>query len=340
MSTTHSLRLTARDWQFLANLGEVTVLSFEVIRRRYFASDATGKSCQRRLRYLSEAKLVAPVAVTACFGNAADRHRVYRLTQAGADLLGRRTGWPARVLRTDPRPETLLHRVLVARTILAMTARALAAGRPRPLWLLEQDRWPDAPRDVPEPRQYRLAFDFLAVPVATGRPLEQYGWPVYDDPKATLIKARPDAACLLTLGDASAPVPLLFEVDTGQETHAQLLRKLPGYHALLSRRSYERSWSDIADGLPGAARVLFVFTSDERMRNVLDAIAAEPTKTWAVTGGYTPTPADRQRAAAFIEVNFRFTTLGELEASACLTRPIWSTLHRRAVSDRLPIERR
>jgi hypothetical protein len=339
MPTPHHLRLTERDGQLLADLGEVTVLSFEVIRRRYFPDDATGKSCQRRLRYLTAAKLITPVAITACFGRAADRHRVYRLTQTGADCIAQRIGQAVRVLRTDPKPETLLHRVLVAQTVLAMTDGAIAAGRPRPLWLLEQDRRPDAPRDVPEPQQYRLAFDFLAVPIAAGRPVEQYGWPVYDDPNATLIKSRPDAACLLTLGHATDPVALLFEVDTGRETHAQLSRKLPGYHALLSRRSYERPWSDIADGLPGAARVLFVFTSGERMRNVLDLIAAEPTRTWAAPGFYTPTPADRQRAAAFIEANLRFTTLEELEASGCLTRPIWSTLYRRSASDRLPIER-
>jgi hypothetical protein len=184
MPATKDLRLTSRDMDLLADLGVVTVLSFDVIRRRYFPADRTGKSCQRRL--------LAPIAITACFGPVADRHTVFRLTQMGADLLAQRTGRAVRLLRTDPKPDTLLHRVLVARTVLAISDGARAAGRPPPLWVLENDRWPDARRTVPEPEQYRLSFDYLGVPVAAGRPIEQYGPPVYDDPTVTLVKARPD----------------------------------------------------------------------------------------------------------------------------------------------------
>src|SRR5437868_4683031 len=142
MPTTPTLRVTNRDSSLLADLGEVTVLSFDVIRRRHYSADQTGKSCLRRLRYLTAAKLIMPVAITAHFGTASDRHTVYRLTVIGADFLAQRTGRAVRVLRTDPKPDTLLHRVLVARTLLAMTDGANAAQRPRPLWLLEHDRWP------------------------------------------------------------------------------------------------------------------------------------------------------------------------------------------------------
>ena len=110
MPATHDLRLTSRDLQFLADLGEVTVLSGGVIHSRYFAADTTGKSCHRRLRYLSQAGLVTPVAITACFGPMSEKQRVYRLTQRGVDFLGQRSGATIRFLRTDPKPETLLHR--------------------------------------------------------------------------------------------------------------------------------------------------------------------------------------------------------------------------------------
>ena len=94
MPVTHAVRLTERDLALLADLGTVTVLSFDAILRRHFAQDRTGKSCQRRMRYLTAAKLVAPVAITACFGPASGRHTVYRLTLTGADLLAQRTGRP------------------------------------------------------------------------------------------------------------------------------------------------------------------------------------------------------------------------------------------------------
>ena len=337
MPATHDLRLTSRDLQFLADLGEVTVLSGDVIHARYFSADTTGKSCLRRLRYLSQAGLVTPVAITACFGSLSEQQRVYRLTQRGADFLGQRTGESPRFLRTDPKPETLLHRVLVARVMLAMNDGAGAANLPKPLWLLEHDRWPDAPRDVPEPRQYRLAADFAPIPLSPNRPAEQYGPPIYDDPAVKLVKARPDAACLLQLPGEKAPIALQFEVDYGTETHGQLLWKLPGYHSLLTRRAFARPWRDLADAGPAAARVLFVFMSAERMQNVLDRLEAWPTALWQRTDGYQPTAQDNQRASAFLEQFVRYGTLSDLEASGSLTSPMWSTLRRRRDEERLAI---
>ncbi|HEX3151197.1 MAG TPA: replication-relaxation family protein [Gemmataceae bacterium] len=327
--------MTNRDLAFLTELGEVTVLSVDVIHRRYFAADRTGKSCRRRLHYLTAAKFVTPVAITAHIGPRTDHHTVYRLTSTGADWLTQRTGQIVRVLKTDPKADTLLHRVLVARTVLALADGALTAGRSKPSWLLESDRWPHAPRDVPEPRQYRLTFDFLGIPINPGRPIEQYGPPVYDDPTVTLVKARPDAACVLTVSDVSAPLVLLFEVDAGTETVSQLTRKLPGYHAILTRRTFCHPWQDLIDQLPVGARVLFVFTSEERMHNFLDYLTADSARLWARTGVYCSSAADKERAAAFLESCFRFTTLDELEKADCLRRQIWYTLFLHQTSGKL-----
>jgi hypothetical protein len=337
MPATRDLRLTPRDEALLADLGEVTVLSAGVIGPRYFPADRTGKSCLRRLRLLTRAGLVTPVAITACFGPAAGRHTVYRLTPRGADLLARRAGAAVRCLRTDPRPDTLVHRVLVARVVLAVADGAAGAGLPRPPWLLEHDRWPDARRDAPEPEQYRLAFDAAPIGAGPGRPAEGYGPPAYDDPAVRLVKARPDAACLLARPGEAAPVALLFEVDAGTETHGQVLSKLPGYHALLTRRGFDRPWRDRTDTPPGAARVLFVFPSAGRLGNVLDRLAARPTVLWPWADGYRPTAEDDRRAADFLERFVRFGVLAEVERPGCLGSPIWSTLRRRAAGERLAI---
>src|SRR5438034_153855 len=104
-----SIRMTQRDRQLLADLGLVTVLSTADIWRRHFAEDKSGKSCLRRLRFLSDNRLVMPIPITACFGTKNAFQTVYRLTPQGADWLARHTGRSVRFLRSDPRPETLLH---------------------------------------------------------------------------------------------------------------------------------------------------------------------------------------------------------------------------------------
>lgn len=339
MPTTHALRLTPRDWQFLGELAETTVLSADQIRRRQFPDDTTGKSCLRRLRYLTAARLVTPVAVTACFGPKSDRHTIYRLSPFGADVLARRSGSSVRTLRTDPKPDTLLHRVLVARTVLAINDGAAAAGLPHPLWLLEHDRWPDSPRNVPEPEQYRLAADFFPIVLKPDRLAEQYGPPVYDDPKVRLVKARPDAACLLTVPAQATPLGLFFEIDNGTETHGQLLAKLAGYHAILTRPAHHRPWRDLTDASDSTPRILFVFAGEDRMKNVLDRLAADPTLIWVRPYPFQPTTDDLRRATTFLDQFFRFAALTDVEKTDGLRLPMWHTVRRPHPADRLAIVR-
>jgi hypothetical protein len=140
---------------------------------------------------------------------------------------------------------------------------------------VENDCWPLVSRDVPKPCQYPLAFDFLGMSIAAGRPIKEYGPPAYGDPTVMLVKARPDATCSFTLVDGNVPLALLFEVGAGTETHGQLVWKFPGYHAL---RTFGRSWQDLADEVSVAARVLCVFTREGRMCKALELFAADPTR--------------------------------------------------------------
>ncbi len=335
-----TFRLTARDHAILGDLAECMTLSMLQIHRRHFPHDATQKSCLRRLRYLTSGSLVAPVEVTACFGPRSSRHVIYRLLPLGAEVVSRTNGAPARLLKTDPKAETLLHRVQVSRVILAVNDGAAHAGMAKPLWLLEHDRWPDAARDVPEPKQYRLALDFLPVEIAPGQPTEQYGVPRYDDPAVTLVKARPDAACLLNLAPTSRPVVLFCEVDLGTETHGQLLSKLPGYHALISKGAHVRPWLGLTDVGAMVPRVLFIFASATRRANVLDRLTSDPTVLWRRPFPYRPSPADIERSQLFLEQHFRFGVADDLDDTSLMTKHVWQTLRRRTVAQQLAIAAR
>jgi hypothetical protein len=337
MPTKHQVRLVPRDHAILGELAAVGVLSVEQIHHRHFPDDVTGKSCLRRLRYFEGARLVVAVPVTACFGSRAKRQTIYRLTSVGADVVAQRTGTAARYLRTDPKAETLLHRLSVAHVILTMNDGAAAAGLPKPLWLLEHDRWPEAPRDVPEPRQYRLADDFLPIVINPSRPAEQYGPPVYDDPTVRLVKVRPDAAALLSVEPGTAPLALSAEVDLGTETLGQFISKFSGYHALLTKHAYRRPWAGLTDSTAMIPRVLLVFSSAERRDHVMDRLSSDPTVVWARTAQFKSSPDDRERARAFLDQFFRFAVLTDFDATDLLTRPVWQTLSRRSRPQQIAI---
>lgn len=317
---------TKRDKDYLSDLGEVVVMSTEMIYRRHYAkTDTTGKGCLRRLAQIEAHDLTKAVSITACFGARSAMHTIHRLTPTGADFLAFHTGTPPpRMLRTDPKAETLAHRLLIAQTMLNFTDAALVAGCPRPKWLLEHDRRPDAPRDVPEPQQYIIATDYLPLPTSPTQPIEIYGPPRYDDPSLILVKARPDAASLLTIPGQSSPLAFVWEIDNATETHHQLLSKLPGLHALLTRHEY-RYWPESLD-VSLLARVMFLFTSAERLKNVLERLRADPTVLWRRSTQYKPNDADRQRALKFLEEHFRFALLADLSRPNLLEQSVWRTV--------------
>ncbi len=332
-----AIRMTQRDRQLLADLGLVTVLSSADIWKRHFQEDTTGKSCLRRLRFLTENHLVLPVSITACFGTKNALQTVYRLTPRGADWLARDLGRSVRCLHTDPRPETLLHRLAVSRVILAMNDACQADQLVPPLWLLEHDRWPNAPHDVPRPKQYRLAADFLPILSQPDRPAQVYGPPRYDDPALRLVKARPDAACLLTLPGQSLPLSLFWEVDRGTETLTQLCSKLPGYHAWLAGGTFARSWLDLSDATKFIPRVLFVFRGKDRLESVLNHLTQFCTSLWFANRAYRPTQEDKVRATGFLNQFMRFSTLSEWTKTESLTERVWRTLARRVANELLAI---
>lgn len=298
-----AIHLQERDCQLFADLGEVDVMDTEMIRQRRFPKDRTGEACRRRMRMHRKNGHVSAIRLSVTF---AGQRRgkfstVYRLTRAGGELLRDLTGEPPRrLLRFDPKPATLLHRLGVARTQLAVSDACEIHGLIPPVWILEQDSRPDASRKASRTERFVLYED---VPAADGKALA----------------LRPDASSLIRI-DANGTTHALavwWEIDNSTETLGTVASKIPAYDAFLrghetcrdakTRPLYCRHWPQVQAAV---VRVFFVCKSQERVTNISRAIKDEP-------------------GSRFV----RLAVASELTPSTFLSDPIWQTVagERRAI---------
>jgi len=297
------IHLQERDCQLFADLGEVVVMDTEMIHQRRFPNDRTGEACRRRMRMHRKSGYVSAVRLTVTFaGQKRGRFStVYRLTRAGGELLRDVTGEPPRrLLRFDPKPATLMHRLGVARVQLAVTDACDMHGLIPPIWILEQDSRAGASRKASRSERFVLYEDLAAT-----------------DRK--LLPLRPDASSLIRIGANGQTHSLAcwWEIDNSTETLGTVASKIPAYDAFLrgdelcrdgkTRPLYCRHWPQIDAAV---ARVFFVCRSQERVANVSRAIKDDP-------------------GSRFV----RFAVASELTPSAFLSEPIWQTVagERRAI---------
>lgn len=252
------LRLQTRDVDILATLGIVSLLDTQTIHERFFPNDQTGEACRRRLRLLERHHL------TQSFELALTRTRkkgrlpaVHRLTEQGAEVVAQETGqMPLRYARSDvPRQsQTVMHRLGMAKIILALNDACRTAGIERPDWVLEYDPIPGASVQAPMSRRFRLCFQF-----AQSTSLRHTCWA--------------DAACRLTIPtkDRSWHLAIFWEYDRSTETHEQVLGKLPGYARFSETKAYRQLWPDV-DGV----RVFFVVPSPGRRDNLITTLRDDP----------------------------------------------------------------
>ena len=312
---------TERDLRMASDLGEALVMDVPLFHR-HFPADMTGDSCLRRLRKMVDAKLIAQVIPELTSA----RNAIFRLTDHGAAWLAYHTGSPPRrLLHAEPKAISVPHRLHVSRIVLAFNDAAKAAGIPKPDWILEYDRLPDAPSSVPIPQQFILAEDFFPMASAADRPAELYGPPQYNEASRSLLKSRPDAACLVTLPSDSTRLAFYIEADNGTETHSQFLKKLPTIHALFSTSAYRRHWPDHQATLM-TPRSLLIFMSAQRRDNIIERIRSNPIHLWHCPPRYQPTPDDIQRAQLFLDKYFRFAALEDVIAADMFASPIWRTI--------------
>lgn len=298
-----TMQLQDRDLLLLTELAEVVVMDTETVHRRFFPEDRSNRACRRRLRLLAAHGLTRAIPMTVYYANqrGGKLPTIHCLAERGAELLSERTGAkPHRILRCDPRPETLQHRLGVARLQLTVNDACAISGLPRPQWILEQDTQPGVPSTSPLSKRFILYETF---PAADGKQ----------------ISCRPDASSLVNIPKQSSQAPTwealigYWEYDRSTELLRQVARKVPGYHELITKESFKKHWPDKAQP---TIRVFFVAQSEQRLQNVAATIRDQP-------------------GAAY----FRLTTTTELTPANFFTSPIWRTVQgdRRAILRNSPV---
>lgn len=265
------MRLQDRDIRLLGDLGTVVLMTVSMIRARYFPNDTTGEACLRRLRLLRNAGLIARLSFPVVSTTDEPGHllALYRLTGHGAEVVSVATARrPRRLLRTDPKPKTLLHRRDLAQVMLAVNDATATASLPDPEWLLEQDVRPGTSRKTERAERFILYEDFKQ-----------------DDGR--VLQLRPDASAWLRFPSPAAGQAIVhdflawWEIDRSTDSLAQVSDKLPPYSFFLrqheaadpARRLYRRHWPLVERA---TLRVFFVCPSVQRMRTISDAIRQLP----------------------------------------------------------------
>lgn len=284
-----AVQLQDRDVSLLTELGHVGLLDTDLIHRRHF-SPVSRRRCQQRLQQLQAEGLTRSVALTVWYGKPGGGRipTIHCLTERGAAAIESIAGCrPRRFLRSDPRPETLHHRLAIVQARLAIEDGCRALGLAAPEWVMEQDRRDDAKPDDPPSRQRVLYHEFT-----TG---------------GKKFTCQPDAASLMQIPRSTerieagtTPLLGLWEIDRSTERVAQVVSKCPGYAALLDRKDYRRYWSNL-DQAP--VRVFWVCPSRQRIESIVARLREHPVSQY-----------------------FRFTTAGELSADSSMTLPIWRTI--------------
>ena len=253
---TAGLRLQKRDLQLFAELGEVGLLDTGTLHERHFPDDKSGQACRRRLRLYAHHDLTQRVFLNVSSTRRTGRlPTLHRLTPHGAEVLADETGRRVtRLARSDPpKPHTLLHRLGMAKTVLAVNDACQLHRLAKPEWKLEYDAVSGAPLNAPFSQRFLLCHDF----------------PTPDGTKRT---CWPDAACRLSInqGGRQWHLAIFWEYDRSTEG-TDVRQKMPGYELLFSTQAFRRHWRDAQ-----AARIFFVCQTTERLHNVAATIHESP----------------------------------------------------------------
>ena len=255
--TIKAIRVHARDVSLLSEVGEVGLLDVATLRERHFPADRSGKACLRRLRLFCAHDLLLPISVSISFATerSGRPRRLFRLTPRGAEVLHELTG------RTDfhfsnkeLRPETIMHRLGVAKLRLTVNDACAVQKLPKPRWIGEYDMVPGVHIEATFAERFIICEKLPTLEGGTA-------------------SCWPDASCCLRIphpsGQGEAVLLVYWEYDRSTETLTQVAGKIPGYHALLTSATYQKHWPDAERP---AVRVFFVVPSEERLRNICEAI--------------------------------------------------------------------
>ncbi len=246
------IRLQSRDLAILELLGELGCLDTESIRERFFSHAKTDEACARRLRDLKKSGHIEshePPHNTRSDGKAGKQSSVHRLTPLGAEAVQAKTGnLPKRVARSDaPNTNSLLHRVGIAKSRLAIDDAFAAADLPSPEWIHEYDMNPGVAVDAVYGEKYRL---YEAFRVGGKR-----------------VTCWADAAARFRLHGTPYELLAYLEYDRSTMTHGEIEEKLWGYYGFFEASAWHRHWENLDRYL---VRILFACLSQQRVDSLCD----------------------------------------------------------------------
>lgn len=275
MATNKGIHFQPRDLSLLAELGEAALLDTPTIHARHFPKDKSQRACRRRLREFEAHDLIQSVHISVVRTDRVGRMpAIHRLTVEGADLVQAEFGFrPLRTARSEPpKPNTLLHRLGMAKVLLAMNDACRLQGLPKPGWILEYDSHPNVPPNAKLTERYILCRDCIR-------------------PGGSLRRSWPDAACQLTIPAQGRDwrLTILWEYDRSTERKDELVEKLVGLQPLIDTGTWRQFFPNSDD-----VRIFFVVPSEQRIRNLIELFRDSPLARYlrfAVAATVTPTRA-------------------------------------------------
>ncbi len=261
MAATNNVRLNERDLAILRELGDVGLLDTPEIHRRHFPADRTGRACQRRLALLADHGLIVRVALPMLFADQRGGRipTIFRLTPEGVEYLREAVGVePARPILRDPKPDTILHRLGLAKLRLVVNDACELEGFAQPRWIDEYATRSNVPLKAPHHERFWLCHRFPTDNGAT-------------------VTAWPDAVSFLEI-----PLPdgtphsliRIWEYDRSIESLKQLTDKLHGLAEFVRTEAWRSYWPDIT--MPTTTRIAFVFPSESRLHFVQHGFQSHP----------------------------------------------------------------
>lgn len=256
------MRLQPRDFGMLEDLAEYVMLDTPTLRRRHFPMDNTGEAFLRRMRLFAAHELTRVVRPVLCFadGRAGRLPTIYTLDRRGAEVLASVSDIrPRHIPRHDPSPETILHRLGVARDVhLVANEACKLSGIPQPQWILEQDMYEGAKVGAP------LADRFIL-------------YESWKTPDGATASCRPDASSWLRVPvpgkDQPADLLIYWEYCRSTQTLKRIARRVEGYRLLHTTGTFAKHWPH---PINPTIRVFFVAQSDDRLKHVADTIRGLP----------------------------------------------------------------